>query len=348
MMLSAIVPEDGSMNDAWQGEAWPALDYEYWAATAAALHRWSQILGKVRLAFTPWHNHSWHVPLYVTESGLSTSQIYAHDLAFQLELDLVRHRCVTRVPGRERHFALKAMSVASFYTELMADLREEGIDASIVRMPNEIPDPVPFDVDQVARPYDAEAARRFLRALHSIDRQFKWFRTGFLGKSSPVHFFWGSFDLAVTRFSGRRAPPHPGGIPGLPDEVTREAYSHEEASAGFWPGDDRYPKAAFYAYAYPSPDGIRDHTIEPPAARFNPLLGEMILDYEHVRTAVDPAAMLMTFLHSSFDAFAKRGGWDRSLDCPLGEPSRPRTVPQAESREMEPKSRRRRSPNDAK
>jgi hypothetical protein len=314
------------MNDVGQAEAWPALDYESWAATAAALHRWSQILGKVRLVFTPWHNHSWHVPLYVTESGLSTSAIYAHDLAFQLELDLVRHRCVTRVPGKERHFALKAMSIAAFYTDLMADLREEGIDVSIVRMPNEIPDPVPFDVDYDLRPYDAEAARRFLRVLHSVDRQLKWFRTGFLGKSSPVHFFWGSFDLAVTRFSGRRAPPHPGGIPGLPDEVTREAYSHEEASVGFWSGDKRYPKAAFYAYAYPSPEGIEHHAIEPPAARFNPSLGEMILDYEDVRSAGDPAAMLMTFLHSSFEAFAKLGRWDRSLDCPVGEPRRPRTV----------------------
>jgi hypothetical protein len=316
------------MNDVKQAEAWPALDYEYWAATAAALHRWTQILGKVRLAFTPWCNHSWHVPLYVTESGLSTSSIYDHDRAFQLELDLVRHRCVTRVAGGERHFPLQAMSVARFYTDLMADLHEEGIDASIVRMPNEVPDPIPFDADHDVRPYDAEAARRFLRVLQSIDRQFKWFRTGFLGKSSPVHFFWGSFDLAVTRFSGRRAPPHPGGIPGLPDEVTREAYSHEEASVGFWPGDARYPKAAFYAYAYPSPEGIEHHAIEPPAARFNTSLGEMILDYEDVRTAVNPATMLMTFLLSSFEAFATRGRWDRSLDCPLGEPRLPRTVHQ--------------------
>ena len=326
------------MNDVRHMEAWPVLDYEQWAATAAALHRWSQILGKVRLAFTPWFNHSWHVPLYVTDSGLSTSPIYADDLAFQLELDLVRHRCVTRLPGRERHFALESMSVARFYTDLMADLREEGIDAAIVRMPNEIPDCVPFDVDHEVRPYDAEAARRFLRVLQSIDRQFKWFRTGFLGKSSPVHFFWGSFDLAVTRFSGRRAPPHPGGIPGLPDEVTREAYSHEEASVGFWPGDARYPKAAFYAYAYPSPDGIEELTIEPSAARFDPSLGEMILDYEDVRTAVDPAAMLMTFLLSSFEAFARRAGWDRSLDSPLGEPRRPRMVHQGGTKETEPKS----------
>ena len=326
------------MNDVREAKAWPALDYEDWSETVSALHRWSQILGKVRLAFSPWHNHSWHVPLYVTESGLSTSSIYADDVAFQLDLDLVRHRCVTRVPGKERHFALKAMSVARFYTRLMADLREEGIEASIVRMPNEIPDPVPFDVDHDARPYDAAAARRFLRVLHSVDRQLKWFRTGFLGKSSPVHFFWGSFDLAVTRFSGRRAPPHPGGIPGLPDEVTREAYSHEEASAGFWPGDERYPKAAFYAYAYPSPQGIEHHAVEPPAARFNPSLGEMILDYEDVRAAADPAAMLMTFLRSSFEAFAERGGWDRSLDCPLGEPRRPRTVHQGATGETEPNS----------
>jgi hypothetical protein len=324
------------MNDLRQSEAWPALEYGSWAATAAALHRWSQILGKVRLAFTPWHNHSWHVPLYVTESGLSTSSIYAEDLAFQLEIDLVRHRCVIRLPGKERHFALKAMSVARFYTHLMAELHEEGIDASIVRMPNEIPDPVPFDVDHDVRPYDADAARRFLRVLQSVDRQLKWFRTGFLGKSSPVHFFWGSFDLAVTRFSGRRAPLHPGGIPGLPDEVTREAYSHEETSVGFWPGDERYPKAAFYAYAYPSPEGIEHHAIEPAAAHFNPSLGEMILDYEDVRTAADPAAMLMTFLHSSFEVFATQGRWDRSLDGPLGQPGRPWIVHQGGAREAEP------------
>jgi hypothetical protein len=218
---------------------------------------------------------------------------------------------VSTSDGAERQFALSGQSVASFYAATLAALAELGIAVTIDEMPNELPDPIRFSQDTVHASYDPDAVRRFLQILVNCDRVFKQFRTGFLGKASPVHFFWGSFDLAVTRFSGRRAPPHPGGVPNLPDWVAREAYSHEVSSAGFWPGGPQFPEAIFYSYAYPEPNGFRGVPVRPAAARFDPGLGEFVLPYANVRAAADPEDVLLEFLQSTYEAAAERGGWDR-------------------------------------
>ena len=243
------------MNDA----AWPELSYPEWRDTAATLQLWTQIVGKVRLALSPWLNHGWQVPLYVTARGLGTSPIPVGNEILEIEFDFIAHRLHMRTSrGDERDLELQPQSVADFYARVIGLLNDLRIPVSINAMPNEVPDPIPFPEDRVHASYDAQAAHRFWRALVQADRVFKLFRSGFLGKSSPVHFFWGSFDLAVTRFSGRPAPLHPGGVPGLPDDVTREAYSHEVSSAGFWPGSEAFPQAAFYSYAYPEPPGFRE------------------------------------------------------------------------------------------
>ena len=306
---------------------WPVLDWPAWRETALHLQLMTQIVGKVRLACTPWQNHGWHVPLYVTPRGLTTSPIPWHDTSFQIDFDLAEHR-LEIVAGSETHgLELACGSIAGFYGAVMEALAALGIDCRISTLPNELPDPVRFPDDHRQRPYDAEAVARFHAALVHADRIFKRFRTGFLGKASPVHFFWGSFDLAVTRFSGRRAPLHPGGVPGLPDAVTREAYSHEVSSAGFWPGNDAWPHAAFYSYAYPARAGFADATVAPAAAEFEPGLGEYLLAYDAVRAAADPGAAVMDFLQSTYGAAADLGNWDRAaLECALGEPRRPRAV----------------------
>jgi hypothetical protein len=235
-------------------ERWPALPEKAWRETRTTLHLWTQIVGKIRLALTPWQNHSWHVALYVTARGLTTSPIPADGRAFQIDFDFIEHALLIRASGGEHgRIALRPMSVAEFYNETMQALRALGIDVTIDTMPNEVPDAVRFEQDTAHASYDADYAHRFWRSLASAHDVFAHFRTGFLGKASPVHFFWGSFDLAVTRFSGRRAPMHPGGVPNLPDAVAREAYSHEVSSAGFWPGGGGYDEAAFYSYAYPPP-----------------------------------------------------------------------------------------------
>ncbi len=240
-------------------EIWPDLTYSAWRDTAATLQLWTQIVGKVRLALTPWLNHSWQVPLYVVARGLGTSPMPAGGELLEIEFDFIAHRLLLRTSrGDERALALAPQSVADFHRQTMDVLRDIGVDVAINEMPNEVLNPIRFSEDRTHAAYDAAAAHRFFRALVQIDRLFKRFRSGFLGKASPVHFFWGSFDLAVTRFSGRPAPPHPGGVPGLPDAVAREAYSHEVSSAGFWPGSDAFPQAAFYSYAYPEPPGFRD------------------------------------------------------------------------------------------
>ncbi len=306
---------------------WPQLDYAEWRDTARTLHLWTQIVGKIRLKLTPWLNHGWHVPLYVTARGLSTSGMPAGDAMIDIEFDFVADRLTFRSSrGTERSIPLGPMSVAHFYEQAMATMVELDAPVVIDRMPNEIADAVRFDEDCTHRGYDAEAAHRFWQALVQIDRVFNVFRSGFLGKSSPVHLFWGSFDLAVTRFSGRRAPRHPGGTPGLPDAVTREAYSHEVSSAGFWPGNDAFPRAAFYSYAYPEPSGFRERQM-PGGAVFDEALGEFILSYEAVRTAADPDDLLLQFLIASYAAAADCGSWDRAaLECPLGTPGRVRAV----------------------
>jgi hypothetical protein len=308
--------------------AWPALPYAELKDTCETLQLFSQIVGKVRLAKTPWLNHSWHVPLYVTARGLTSSLIPSDGGGFDLEFDFVQSVLRLRtVGGEEATVALFPRSVASFHADVMAALARAGIEVAIDGTPSELPDPIPFADDTAPRRYDPEVARRFWRALASIDAVLKHFRTGFLGKASPTHLFWGSFDLAVTRFSGRRAPPHPGGVPHLPDAVAREAYSHEVSSAGFWPGNDAVPYPAFYAYAYPEPAGFRQAPVQPAQTRYDATLGEFILPYEAVRASADPVATLLAFLSSTYEAAANAAHWDRAaLECDLGEPGVPRPL----------------------
>jgi len=306
---------------------WPELDYSKWRDTAVTLQLWTQIIGKVRLALTPWVNHSWQVPLYVTARGLGTSPIPWDEEVFEIEFDLIGHRLLGRTSrGLERRISLEAQPVAQFYERVNALLRELEITVDIYEVPNEVPDPIPFSQDHSHRSYDAAAAHAFWRILLQGDRILKRFRSAFIGKTSPVHFFWGSFDLAVTRFSGRAAPLHPGGVPGLPDAVVREAYSHEVSSAGFWPGNDSFPEGAFYSYAYPEPPGYRSRPVTQ-GARFEPALGEFILPYETVRKSSDPEASLLDFLSTTYEAAADAGSWDRAaLECPLGVPGQVRPL----------------------
>lgn len=305
---------------------WPELDFASWRETSKTLQLWTQMAGKVRVANEPWLNHGWHVPLYLTARGLGTSLIHSSCGSFDIEFDLVEHRLVVRSADRLANFELRGMSVAQFHQRFRSSLLEVGANDKFNSIPNEVIDPIPFSDDELHRSYDAEAVHRFWRALLNVDGVFKLFRTGFIGKSSPVHLFWGSFDLAVTRFSGRNAPPHPGGIPGLPDAVTREAYDHELSSAGFWPGDERFPEAAFYSYAYPQPEGFRDASIEPADAFFSEDLGEWLLPYQAVRQSDDPKAMLLRFLVTTFQAAARGGDWDTDLETSLGHAGIPRVV----------------------
>ena len=306
---------------------WPDLTYSAWSETLATLHLWTQIVGKIRLTLTPWLNHSWHAPLYVTARGLGTSPISIGTEIFEIEFDFVGQRLAVRTSrGAERSLPLRPQSVADFYRATIDLLASMGVAVAIKETPNEVPNPIRFSEDRIHASYDAAAAHRFWRALVQADRIFKLFRSGFLGKASPVHFFWGSFDLAVTRFSGRRAPLHPGGVPGLPDAVVREAYSHEVSSAGFWPGAEAFPRAAFYSYAYPEPAGFRDRPVGP-GSYFDTTLGEFILPYDTVAQAGQPDALLLDFLSTTYVAAAETGGWDRAaLECPLGVPGRVRPI----------------------
>jgi hypothetical protein len=317
--------ERAMARDGATAGAWP-LPYGAWRATATTLQRWTQIVGKVRLALTPWLNHGWHVPLYVSARGLGTGIVHAGTTTLEIDFDFVDHRLVVTTQRAERGFALAPMSVAAFYRRLMAELAAAGIEVAIDVHPNEIADPIAFPDDETHADYDAAAVARFWRALVSIDRVLRIFRTSFLGKASPVQFFWGSFDLAATRFSGRPAPLHPGGIPGLPDAVTREAYSHEVSSAGFWPGNDAYPQAALYAYAYPTPAGFASARIEPESAVWSDAMGEWLLPYDVVRTAADPDGTALRFFQSTHRAAAELAHWDPALECAIGEPRQPRRV----------------------
>jgi len=309
-------------------DAWPELPYPAWKETCETLHLWTQIVGKVRLALTPWLNHSWQVPLYVTARGLSTSPIYAGNRAFEITFDFLEHAlALSTSDGEQMKIALAPRSVAAFYESVMQALRDLAIVLEIDDFPAEIPGAIRFSRDQRHAAYDRDFAQRFWRVLLQADRVFKLFRTSFLGKASPVQFFWGSFDLAVTRFSGRRAPPHPGGAPGLSDAVMREAYSHEVSSAGFWPGGGGINYAAFYSYAYPEPANFRTWAVEPETAGFNETLGEFILPYDAVRTARDSDATLLAFLNSTYEAAARNANWDRALECSPGAPGVPRQTP---------------------
>src|SRR5437867_10616454 len=277
-------------------EIWPALPFEEWKETCATLHMWTQVVGKIRLSLAPWTNHSWHVTLYLTARGLTTSPI-PHGLAsFEIRFDFVSHELrILKSDGGIRVIALQPRSVAEFYQMTMSMLDELDLPVQINTTPNELPDPIPFERDQAHRAYNPEHANRFWRVLLQSDRVFKLFRSRFCGKCSPVHFFWGSFDLAVTRFSGRPAPAHPGGIPHLPDAIAREAYSQEVSSLGFWPGNDQIPTVLFYSYAYPSPDGFASAKVQPAAAAYNAQVREFVLPYDEVRQASDPDAMLLDF-----------------------------------------------------
>ena len=295
-----------------KGESWPSLPLAEWKDTYATLHMWTQIAGKVRFAQTPWINHSWHVTLYVTCRGLTTSPIPYGERTFQIDFDFIDHKLVIETSdGEVRYVELRPRSVADFYREVMIKLRELGLDIHIHTLPNEIAVPIPFEKDEQHASYDAEYANRFWRILVQTDRVFKEFRARFIGKCSPVHFFWGSFDMAVTRLSGRPAPPHPGGVPHLPDIVAREAYSHEVSSCGFWPGGGPVPYPVFYAYAYPAPEGFKDAPVKPGSAFYNTDLGEFLLPYDEVRNAERSDEMLLDFLQTTYEAVANLAKWDR-------------------------------------
>lgn len=292
-------------------DAWPDLPLECWKDTYATLHMWTQVVGKIRLALAPLINHWWQVPLYVTARGLTTSPIPYGTRTFQIDFDFLAHELrIDTSSGERRSLALLPRSVADFYQQTMAALRALDIEVSIWTTPVEVANPVPFEHDDRHGAYDPEYAQRFWRILTQADRVLTEFRAGFIGKASPVQFYWGSFDLAVTNFSGRLAPVHPG-APNVADFVTREAYSHEVSSCGFWPGGGPVEGPVFYAYAYPEPPGFKSYTIRPAGAYYSPDFREFMLPYEAVRTAASPDQALLEFLRCAYDAAASLGNWDR-------------------------------------
>ena len=308
-----VPPPLPPLSDADRDQFWPALPFGEWQATAESLHMWTQIVGKIRLALTPWINHSWHVTLYLTSRGLTTSPIPHGFYAFEVRFDFISHELrVLKSDGALRVLPLQPRSVAAFYQAVMAAMSELELPVKIDLTPNEITDPIPFDRDETHCAYDPVAANRFWRALLQSDRVLKKFRSRFCGKCSPVHFFWGSFDLAVTRFSGRSAPPHPGGIPHLPDTVTREAYAQEVSSVGFWPGNSASPTPLYYSYAYPEPPGFSQAQVRPAEANYYEPLHEFVLPYDAVRNADSPDETLLEFAQSVYDAASTLAKWDRT------------------------------------
>jgi len=292
-------------------DTWPELTLSAWEDTRATLHMWTQIVGKIRLALEPMVNHWWQVPLYVSARGLTTSLMHAGTKGLEIEFDFFDHVLEARTSeGGRRQVTLEPRSVASFYEATMTALGELGVRVTILARPVEVVEAIPFADDEKHRSYDAAAVRRFWLALVQAHRVMRRFRQGFVGKVSPVHFFWGAADLAVTRFSGRRAPKHPGGIPNCADWVMEAAYSHQLSSCGFWPGGST--EGSFYAYAYPKPDGFESWSVTPDDAYFDRELGEFILPYAAVRTAKDPEAFLLSFFQSTYDAAAELAGWDRA------------------------------------
>jgi len=295
-----------------RNDFWPPLPFAEWRETAVTLHMWTQIVGKIRLTQTPWINHSWHVTLYLTARGLTTSPIPHGFYTFEIRFDFIDHELrIVKSDGTVRILKLRPQSVAKFYQEVMKTLAELNLPVTINTTPNEIEDAIPFERDETHCSYDREYANRFWRVLVQSDRVFKEFRSRFCGKCSPVHFFWGSFDLAVTRFSGRPAPSHPGGVPHLTDEIAREAYSQEVSSLGFWPGNVAAPMPIFYSYAYPEPKGFHDAKIQPEAAAYQPKMREFTLPYDAVRSAEQPDEVLLDFAQSTYDAASKLAKWDR-------------------------------------
>ena len=305
------------MTSATSSRPWPELTLTEWADTRETVHRWTQVVGKVRLALEPPVNHWWQIPLYVSARGLTTSLMHAAHRSLEIEFDFVDHVLALRTTdGEQRTVALEPRSVASFYDETMTSLAALGVEIDILARPVEVADATPFAADTDHAAYDGEAINRFWRGLVEVDRVLDVFRGRFVGKASPVHFFWGAFDMATTRFSGRPAPPHPGGVPNCADWVMHEAYSHEVSSAGFWPGGS--DEGSFYSYAYPEPAGFAEQPVQPATAYYDSTLGEFILPYRAVRTAEDPDATLLAFLQTTYEAAATTGDWDRpSLDATL-------------------------------
>ncbi|PKV75907.1 DUF5996 family protein [Pontibacter ramchanderi] len=321
---------------------WPELSYAEAHKTYETIHLWTQIVGKIRLVKTPWFNHSWHVTLYVTPSGFTTSDMVDGEKHFQLDFDFIRHQLRLKTSAGESHsIDLKGLSVAGCYKQLQDALRQVGIEANINPVPNELEDPIPFDQDEIHATYNPEHATALHQAFLRAHDVFSKFKARFSGKCSPVHLFWGSFDLAVSRFSGRDAPKHPGGVPNLPDWVAQEAYSKEVYSCGFWPGSEALPQAAFYSYIYPEPEGFKVARIKPKQAYYHPELREFILPYEAVQKAEDPEAMLMDFLQSTYEAAAELAKWDRRAleqeDFSERRKSDQNTYKQVDKRNKEPK-----------
>ncbi|MDB5128481.1 DUF5996 family protein [Mucilaginibacter sp.] len=297
---------------------WPKLDYHYLKDTIATVHMWTQMIGKVRLKKMPWINHSWQVTLYVSATGLTTGSVPYNRGVFQIDLDFINHQLhITTSTGEKVTSALGAETIAAFYTELLDNLRAARVDVEIYAVPNEVDPAIPFEENTTPCTYNADAMHTIWQALIRIHNVFTDFRAGFLGKCSPVHFFWGAFDLAVTRFSGRLAPKHPGGAPNIPIEVMQEAYSHEVSSCGFWPGSEAFPQPAFYSYCYPTPDDYGKQQVSPPEAFYSKEMGEYFLTYEVVQQSADPEGVLMQFLQSTYDAAAKTGNWDKGLESDL-------------------------------
>jgi hypothetical protein len=295
------------------GEAWPSLPVDAWSDTCATLHLWTQIVGKIRLVQSPWTNHSWHATLYVTPRGLTTGLIFYGTRAFQIDFDFIAHELTINCDdGGAAGFPLAPQSVAAFYRRLRAEMKKLDLEVKIHPKPNEVANAISFDQDDAHASYDPEYAHRFWRVLLQSDRVFKIFRARFVGKCSPVHFFWGAPDLAVTRFSGRLAPSHPGGVPNLPDRVAREAYSHEVSSCGFWPGGGVIDYPAFYSYAYPEPEGFANAPIKPACAFYSADLREFILPYDEVRNAQSAEETLLDFLQTTYEAAADLAKWDRA------------------------------------
>lgn len=298
---------------------WPSLAFNDWKDTLATVHLWTQIVGKIRLRKMPWLNHSWHVTLYVTPDGLSTGSVpYQHGI-FQVDFNFMQHELIIITStGKRATVALRPRTVASFYEELFAQLAALDIDVSIYSMPSEIPGAIPFEKDQLHHAYDQQKIEDFWQALVKIHNVFTRFRTRFTGKCSPVHFFWGAFDLAVTRFSGRDAPPHTGQAPNMPAAVMQEAYSKEVSSCGFWPGSEQYPHAVFYAYCYPAAPAFAEQPVQPAAAFYSADMGEFMLPYDAVQQSADPEETLLAFMQSTYEAAANTGHWDRkALECDL-------------------------------
>ena len=301
-----------SVDESQQNQTWPSLPLQAWSETCTTLHLWTQIVGKIRLTQTPAVNHSWHVTLYVTARGLTTSPIPYGTRTFEIDFDFIDHELAIRSSdGGVAGFPLHPQSVAAFYNTIQFEMAKLDLQVKIHAKPNEVADAVRFDQDKSHRAYDAEFVNRFWRVLVQADRLFKQFRARFIGKCSPVHFFWGAPDLAVTRFSGRPAPEHPGGVPNLPDRITREAYSHEVSSCGFWPGGGPVPYPAFYSYAYPEPDGFSSAPLKPKDAFYSKDLREFILPYDVARKAESPDEVVLDFLQTTYEAAAQLAKWDR-------------------------------------